>query len=76
MKKVIISILNKHFKNCLYSSIMIDKLYELVGGEFPINEIERPDDGWKWIQVNSSIIIKLKISESKYISDIDVEEAD
>ena len=73
MKKVLISILNKHFKNCLYSDIIVTKLYELVNSEYPITEIISKDD-WRYLKINNTLIIKLKLSATNYISDIDVEE--
>lgn len=73
MNKVFISILNAHFKNCLYNNIFINKLIELTNNEYPIIEVYNDNELVK-INVNGTCTIILNLGKNNYIRYIDVVE--
>lgn len=73
MIKVFIAVLNAHFKNCLYDTILIQRLSDLVNNEFPI--IETYNDGSiAKIDINGTCTILFDLSESGYIKRIEVKQ--
>ncbi len=74
MKKVLISMLNRHFKHCVYSSwCFTQKLSDLTNGEYEIREVYNKNNKVK-LEVDNTCKIELKLSPSSYILNIDVSE--
>lgn len=73
MNKIFISVLNAHFKNCLYNNIFINKLIELTNNEYPIIEVYN-DNNLVKVDVNGTCTIVLTLAQSGYIKYIDVVE--
>lgn len=73
MNKVFISVLNAHFKNCLYGNNFINKLIELTNSEYPVVETYNDGDIVK-VDINNTCTIKLTLGSSGYIRYIDVVE--
>lgn len=74
MKRFFTSVLNAHFKNCLYGNSFIQKLAELINNEYPIKEIFNNGSDIR-INIDNTCIVELKLSPAGYIRTIDVMEA-
>ena len=74
MKKVIIAILTGPFHRCLYAKdLFVDKIGQLMNYALPIEETYN-DGRTAKLKVNESIYVIFSLSESGYVTKIDVEE--
>lgn len=71
MKRFFTSVLNAHFKNCLYGNNFIQKLTDLINNDYPITEISHNDNDIR-INIDNTCIVKLTLSQTGYIRQIDV----
>lgn len=74
MKRFFTSVLNAHFKNCLYGNSFIQKLTELINNEYPIKEVFNDGSDIR-INIDDTCIVELTLSPAGYIRTIDVMEA-
>lgn len=71
INRVFESILNAHFKNCLYSKTFIQKLSELMNDEYNVSEVYNDSDAVH-INIGGMCKIILSLCPGRYISKIEI----
>ena len=71
MNKILVSILNAHFKNCLYGNNFVNKLSSITNNEYNIKEVYYKD-GMAQIAIGDECYFNLTLSKNNYILNISI----